>query len=338
MRGCASTASAQPAPSSSASSKSSGAPSASASATVSAEPAPPTPDAKANAESLFLRGQKLLEAGNYEQACPLLAESLRLDFGLGTLLYLSDCQEQLGQTASAWAGFKEAEELARAKGQTEREQRAKSRAQALEPKLAMLKVIVADENKAIGIVVKRNGVPVGEAAWGEPLPVDPGAQRLEASAPGYATWSETVDIPVGPGESEQKIPALTKLKDSDLPKSSSGIDGRAMRISGLTIGAAGIVTIIIGAGFGIDAILTYNEAIDTCENEDPTLCTNTGVRLQEDASRSALVSTIAFSVGAVTAAGGALLFFLAPKTPVAAPKVGAWADSQGFFLTLGGSL
>jgi hypothetical protein len=306
---------------------------------------PVTADAKATAETLFLRGQKLHEGGNFEQACPLFEESLKLDFGIGTLLFLSDCQEQLGKTASAWAGFREAETLARTKGQGEREKIARGRAAALEPKLATLRIRVDDANKTIGIVITRNGVSVGEPTWGEALPVDPGAQKLEATAPGYETWSGSVDIPLGPGQSEAEIPALKKGKVVEKvgPSAGAGIDGNAMRIAGISIGAAGIAGLAIGGGFGVDAIVTYDEALDTCENGDPTLCTNSGVRLQKDASRSALVSTVAISVGAAAVGAGLLLYFLAPKAADAdaatkLPQVGAWVDDKGAFFLVGGTL
>lgn len=308
---------------------------------------PVTADAKATAETLFLRGQKLHEGGNFEQACPLFEESLKLDFGIGTLLFLSDCQEQLGKTASAWAGFREAATLARTKGQAEREKIAQGRAAALLPKLATLRIQVAEANKTIGISIKRNGVSVGEPTWGEALPVDPGAQKLEATAPGYETWTGVVDIPVGPGQSEAEVPALKKGKVVEPvgPAAGAGIDGNAMRIAGLTVGAAGLAGLVLGAGFGIDAIKTYDEAIATCDNEDPTQCTNAGVRLQEDASRSALISTVAISVGAAALGGGVLLYFLAPKAPpgepakaATLPKIGGWADSHGAFFFVGGTL
>jgi len=303
---------------------------------------PVTADAKATAETLFLRGQKLHEAGNFEHACPLFAESLKLDFGIGTLLFLSDCQEQIGKTASAWAGFREAETLARTKGQDEREKIARGRAAALMPKLATLRIQVDDANKPISIRINRNGVAIGEPSWGEALPVDPGMQKLEAVAPGYEPWSSSIEIPLGPGQSEISIPALKKgkvVEKVDGPAAAS-VNGGAMRIAGLSVGGAGLVGVVLGAGFGIDAIKTYDAALATCENENPTLCTFEGVGLQRDASRSALVSTVAISVGAAALAGGVLLYFLAPANEPAAsvPKVGAWVDANGAFFSLGGAL
>ena len=144
------------------------------------------------------------------------------------------------------------------------------------------------------------------------------------------------------------MPALKKGKVVEQlgPGTGASVDGGAMRIAGLTVGAAGLAGLVLGAGFGIDAIKTYDEALATCDNEDPTLCTNAGVRLQGDASRSALVSTVAISVGAAAVGGGLLLYFLAPKVPTPAaakaflelPKIGGWADSHGAFFFVGGTL
>lgn len=331
-------------PKSSASAKTSA--SASAAPTESAPPAKtqepnpgdPTVDVKANADSLFDRGKELLEKGQFEEACPLLSESLRLDFALGTLLYLSDCQEQIGQTASAWSGFKKAEAIAKKRNEAEREQKAHARVVVLEAKLSMLTISVAEENKSIGVVVKRNGVEVGAPAWGQSLPVDPGEQKIEATAPGYKPWSTTIDVPKGRGETSASVPPLEKAPEVDKPSNGLTLDGRAMRISGLALGGAGLLGLALGTGFGIDAIKTYDDAIGTCENGDPTQCTADGVQLQHDASRSAVISTVTFTLGAVFLAGGTALFFLAPKSAAKAPKVGAYLDDKNFFLTIGGAL
>ena len=40
--------------------------------------------------------------------------------------------------------------------------------------------------------MKRNGEAVDASAWGVAIPVDPGPQRIEATAPGRAPWSATM--------------------------------------------------------------------------------------------------------------------------------------------------
>ena len=85
---------------------------------------------KAAAQSLFDEGRKLMSAGKYADACPKLAESQKLDPGVGTQFHLADCYEKLGQTASAWAGFLEAASAAKSMGQADREKVARERAAA----------------------------------------------------------------------------------------------------------------------------------------------------------------------------------------------------------------
>src|SRR5262245_23511913 len=71
---------------------------------------------KAAAEALFNHAKQLVKEGKLSEACPKFEESLRLDPGIGTLLYLADCQEKAGKTASAWARFLEAAAAAKAAG------------------------------------------------------------------------------------------------------------------------------------------------------------------------------------------------------------------------------
>src|SRR5580692_10449432 len=80
-----------------------------------------SPEASAQAEvgkadALFNAGRSLLEAGEYTDACPKFAESQKLAPGLGVTLYLADCYERVGRTASALAEFRRAIVIAAARG------------------------------------------------------------------------------------------------------------------------------------------------------------------------------------------------------------------------------
>src|SRR5580692_5602780 len=68
------------------------------------------------ADALFNAGRSLLEAGEYSDACPKFAESQKLAPGLGVTLYLADCYERVGRTASALAEFRRAIVIAAARG------------------------------------------------------------------------------------------------------------------------------------------------------------------------------------------------------------------------------
>ncbi|MBM4364335.1 MAG: hypothetical protein FJ104_16770, partial [Deltaproteobacteria bacterium] len=59
-----------------------------------------------------------------------------------------------------------------------------------------------------GVVVKRDGIVVGQAAWGAAAPVDPGEHVVEVTAPGKKPWSATVKV--GPDADSQalQVPAL----------------------------------------------------------------------------------------------------------------------------------
>src|SRR5260221_8939712 len=108
--------------------------------------AEPTPNDKLTAEALFSDGRKLMTAGKFRQACPKFEASLKLDPGVGTMLNLGDCYEKNQQSASAWAQFREASAAARAAGSREREELARQRAAALEPKLSRLTIIVGTQS------------------------------------------------------------------------------------------------------------------------------------------------------------------------------------------------
>ena len=68
----------------------------------------------AAAQALFDQGQALVNAGKPEEACPKLAESYRLDPGIGTQFHLAACHELEGRIASAWAEFLEVASVDRA--------------------------------------------------------------------------------------------------------------------------------------------------------------------------------------------------------------------------------
>jgi serine/threonine-protein kinase len=152
---------------------------------------------KATAEALFKHARELMKQSAYAEACPKLAESQRLDPGIGTMLYLADCYEHQGLLASAWNAFNAAAAAARAAGETEREQKAVSRAAALQPRLAWVTVTLGPSADLPGLQVRGDGRALDRSLLGQPIALDAGDHAVSASAPGKAPWSTKVHVDAG---------------------------------------------------------------------------------------------------------------------------------------------
>jgi serine/threonine-protein kinase len=167
---------------------------------------------KAEANLLFDEARRAMASRDYAQAIAKLEQSQALDPAVGTLLNLAECYVALGRTTSAWSTYRDAASLAVSTKQPERERYASRKAQELEGKLSRLSVIIAPEARVPGLSITRSGVPIPEGLWGVAVPVDPGAHRLEAKAPGHATV--TLNVQVGAGEPTVlvQVPRLPPLE------------------------------------------------------------------------------------------------------------------------------
>jgi len=315
---------------------------------------------KAAAEALFDQGRKLLAQGNYAGACRRLEQSQHIDPGIGTLLYLADCYEKSGRTASAWATFREAASEARAEGQGSRAQAGSDRADKLEAKLSKLAVKVAPETRSIdGLQIKRGTHVVRPGLFGVLIPVDPGTISVEASAPGYAPWKKSVKVGAQADRVTVTVPPLsktapaapTKLPPADTPPTpapaprpapvplapppaDTGTPGSTQRTLGLVVGGAGVVGIGIGSFFGLKAIQKNNDAKDLCPANHCT--SQEGVTLTDDAKSAATISNIAFGAGAAVLATGVVLYLTAPSAESASLRLQPSVGRAGVGMSLGG--
>ncbi len=274
------------------------------------------------AEELFRQGQALMQAGKYEQACPKLAESQRLDPGTGTLLNLAACHEKEGKLASAWAEYNDAAALAQRDGRDDRVQYCKDHLAAIEPKLARLTINVAAGAEVPGFEVKLDDAVVGGPSLGVALPVDPGPHQISASAPGKRPWQASLTIRVGPS---QEAVTIQQLADADgasepvnagapppPPRAEAGSSGSTQRVVAYGLGGLGIVAAGVGTAFGLTAISKNNESNDKgCFGNE---CTAPAASLRKDARSAGTISTVAFALGGVALAGGVALFLTAPSS------------------------
>jgi hypothetical protein len=295
-----------------------------------ASPADAQPSDTIWAQSLFDQARKLMEAGNYGDACPKLAESQRLDPGGGTLLNLAICYEKWGKSASAWVTYQDVIAYARKDGRKSREEYARKQRAELEPTLSHLTLVVSRAAHVPGLAVKLDGQPLPRAAWGSSMPIDPGPHQVEASAPGHRSWSRQVDVgargdnkvvevpawgsEAAPGSSPTPSNTATQpsARTSPAPRTREVVESDGGNATlGYVVGGSGIALLGVGSYFGIKAFSTWNDRNDHCPNDR---CDAQAVDLADDANRQGNLANVTAGLGLLGVGLGAYLVVSAPSS------------------------
>ncbi len=304
---------------------------------LSSTAAPPNAD-RVTATQLFEDAQKSSAAGNFRDACAKYSESQRLDPQLGTLLHLADCYEKIGLVATAWTDFKDAIEIAAARGDP-REATARARVAVLEPKLPRL-VIEVPASAPGNLEVHRDGNVVAPAVWGSAMPVDPGTHVVVAKAAGYKPWTTTVQLKnegaivrviVRPVEAETVRPEPRE------PRVAS--NGSSQRTIGYVVGGVGLAGLAVGTVFLVRRASKVNERdsvdcpMNTCTPENKVLID----QLTSEARSAATAATVGFIVGGAAIAAGSVLVLTSPSPSAAAYwTVQPWFAGVGAGAAIGG--
>jgi hypothetical protein len=291
---------------------------------------------QAAAQSLFEDARKLMNKGDFANACPKFADSQRIDPAPGTEFNLANCYEKAGQTASAWATFKSAAASYRAHNRTDWEQKARERAAAIEPKLSRLTIVVPQEANVSGLEVRRDGSVIGSSEYGSAIPVDPGDHAVEASAPGKKPFKASAKVAPGPGESKVTVgpfenePQATTAPPTTTPKPGAGTTGpttapvevstksSGQKTAGYVVLGVGAVGLAVGAVTGVMAMSKNKSSTDQCPN-DGACSSKDAVDANSSAKSLGTISTVGFIVGGVGVAAGAILLLTAPTNP---PRTG----------------
>ena len=293
----------------------------------------PTPN-EARADTLFNAAKQLRDGGQVADACPMFAESKRLSPAVGVTLYLADCYERLGRTASAWEQFRDAERLARERGDEKRAAVAHARAQALEAKLDRL-TVVSQPGLHEGWQVLVDGAPLPADRWNAALAVDPGDHVVTVQAPGQLPRSLSAHVDVSTAAATVRIddaavasmpapaaagtPILAAAgtpapASAGTPTPASAESGAAETVSpeaayagsssarlwgGLALVGAGAV----GVGFGTFFAVRKSELENGGCSNDASL-----------ADQAQTASTIAFAAGGVALVSALVVFVSAPSS------------------------
>lgn len=279
---------------------------------------------RALAEQLFREGQSLMNAQRYDEACPKLQESQRLDPATGTLLNLAVCHEKQGRLASAWTEYSEVVTLARRDNRPDRLSYAEQRLAAIEPNLSRLTIELSPGVSAADLTIRLDKATVGRPSLGVAIPVDPGQHEVSVSAPAKQSWKTSIDVAAGPTKQTVVIPRLVDAPVQGKPPPSAAApilappgpaaaDARhgswltPRRMVGLGVGGVGLVGVGVGSYFGLRAISKNDDSNQQGCNGNQ--CTEDAAALRNDALSAGDTSTIAFIVGGAALAAGVVLVF-----------------------------
>ncbi len=302
----------------------------------------------AAAEALFREGAKAFEAGDMEEACDKFEASQQLDSALGTTLRLADCYDRIGKTASAWAAFQQAANMAGKQDQPEREQIAAERAEDLFERLSYLTLEVAPSTAEIeGVQVLLNDTPVPAGSWGTPIPVDPGAQVVVVRAPGYQEWTEEVDVQAEPGKQAMEVPQLIRQEDAETDASSSEqttpyeptapefstdpSESSTQRVLAYVSGGLGVVALGASGYFAYRAYKLHDQSLEHCLAGEGNACSSRGKEIRDEARQKGDYATIAAAAGFALAGASVVLLLTEPS------ERGTAVDSKRLTLTAGAS-
>ncbi len=320
-----------------------------------------------HADTLFREGRSLLDAKNYDEACPKLAESQKEEPGAGTLLALALCHEGQGNLATAWSELNDAAALASRVGRDALALGARKRAAVLSPLLARV-VVRLPRGEVVPYSVAYDGVPMDAAQVGTPVPVDPGEHRIDVSAKGKVARSYIVRllgagaveivadkledaarapfasgtampaapaVPIGPRVRAPSSLSLASLNSADAVPADGPENERKggfQRTIGVVVIGLGVGGLGVGGYFGARALAQSADARRSCNSALTPQCSIDASEARAGAKSSLASGLAGLAAGTGAIALGAILYATA-TSPTALSKNAALSRNVTAHLT-----
>jgi hypothetical protein len=300
------------------------------------------------ADVLFERGKASLKAGDWAAGCADFQASFDLEPSVSALVKLARCRDHEGRPASALLQYRRALELNRTLVQSpERVQELAgvihSELANLEPKVPLLHLVVRPTPAGLDVRVDGRAVPPSDVEAA--IPVDPGEREVVVRAPGYREERVRIAFAAGaPREVRvelQPAPAPDALvrgdgEDRGASVSTAPQERQEARpaeqnrpasrqgILGLTVGAAGIITLGVAGYFGYRTLALVDDSRPYC-NTAINQCEQLGLDRLNDARQAQTVGLVLAGVGGALTTAGLVLYFSSHTGSSADPKAPASA-------------
>ncbi|XXX73122.1 tetratricopeptide repeat protein [Sorangium sp. So ce134] len=304
------------------------------------------------AQASFDQGVALMEAGRFEEGCPAIEQSHKLDPRPGTLFTLAECEALRGRVATAIARFDEYLALyptltpKQQRSQGDREQSARKQREALAREVPGLRLELPPDAPP-GTAVELDGRPLAPAAIGALLPVDPGKHVVRAQPPGGPAFERSVlvekgekrtvalDVTAPPPQPPPPPPPQQQRPESASAAGATGAGGvgappdatargpgdGGRRVAVYLAGGLGLAGLAVG---GVTGALAMERKGVVDRNCAGLACNHEGKTAADAMKALGLASTIAFGVGIAGAGAAAVLLLTEPKATGASASGGPW--------------
>jgi hypothetical protein len=305
--------------------------------------APPSEDQVEAGRELYKQARDLQRDGRLKEALERSLEAYRVAPTPVTAVLTALLLEGSGRLV-------EAREIARGVGgmplsprETDKGREARQQAAVVASSLDARIPKIAVAGQPSGAVVLLDGKSLGmtdSSAW---RGVDPGTHALVVRI-GDKTCT-SVHLTLGEGEERTidlhdvaaSCPAEPPVPPPTLPppmakqasvatvapaapeESVEGDDGHTWRVGGIAVGAVGVVALGVGGVIAFTAKQDYDSVASECPAAG---CSQSGYDARNDARFRGDVATVVIGVGAAAVVGGALMWWLAPRSTKAGVSVG----------------
>jgi hypothetical protein len=273
--------------------------------------------APAEAERRFESGLEWMKAGDYVVACPLIAESYRLDPLPGVLFTLAECEALWGKLASAlehytsFIGSLTSMDAARRAVYEERLGIALVQSTSLGVTAPEVSIDVAPESPK-DLKVRLNGRLVPATSYGVGQKVDPGEYLITAESGQQQVWLRRIKVTE---RSRARIEVRVTPRGSATPKAPRATQPGPNRSSvrrevAYISGGVGLLGLACGAVAGALALAQKSSVDQNCPDH---VCNVEGRRALDTARTEAMVSNVGFAVGLLGVAAASVVWFAWPS-------------------------
>jgi hypothetical protein len=283
--------------------------------------------------SVYREGVEAAAAGRWADARDRFQAALSLRPSPKVFFSLAQCEEQLGQVASAQADYARARQWAHeSAGDSDVATAADQAARAIEPRVPHLRVVVSGSSAPTATLDEKPISP------GEAIAVDPGVHHVVVRAAGMRDASvsaavgegQQLDLPVRlDAEAPPPPPPPPPARATDAVPAPIAASGPPWRPIALIAGGAGVAALGAGAYFGVQARSKNDQSYaQGCHGDD---CPEPAASTRREALSDANASTALMVAGGVLVASGIAIWILAPSgAPApATPPSGARPDHVG---------